>query len=150
MKSLNFSARFIELAGEVNSHMPEFVLEKVTRALNDQKKAVNGSKILVMGVAYKANVSDMRESPALDLIHLLNEQGGDVSYHDPFIPSITIGRLRLTSQPYAPKKLKQYDAVVITTAHDAFKAKEILDHSKLVIDTRNIMRGLSANHLVRL
>ena len=150
MKSLNFSARFIELAGEVNSHMPEFVLEKIARALNDRKKAVNGSKILILGVAYKANVSDMRESPALDLIHLLNEQGGEVSYHDPFVPVVSIGRLRLTSKPYGRQMLKNYDAVVVTTAHNTFNAKEILNHSKLVIDTRNIMRGLSSTHLVRL
>jgi UDP-N-acetyl-D-glucosamine dehydrogenase len=150
MKSLNFSARFIELAGEVNSHMPEFVLEKVTRALNDRKKAVKGSKILVLGIAYKANVSDMRESPALDLLHLLNEQGGHVAYHDPYVPSVTIGDLHLKSKPYSAKQLKHYDAVVITTAHAIFKPQEILHHSKLVIDTRNMMRGLSANHLVRL
>jgi len=150
MKSLNFAARFIELAGEVNSHMPEFVVEKIVRALNVRKKSVNGSKILVMGVAYKANVSDMRESPALDVIHLLREQGADVSYHDPYIPSVVIGNHRLAGKAYSPKLLKGMDAVVITTAHSNFNPKEILDHSRLVIDTRNIMRGLSADHLVRL
>lgn len=150
MKSLNFAARFIELAGEVNSHMPEFVLEKVVRALNARKKAVNGSKILIMGVAYKANVSDMRESPALDVIHLLSEQGADVVYHDPYIPSITLGNHRLTGKAYSSKLLRSMDAVVITTAHSAFNPNEILNNSKLVIDTRNIMRGLTADHLVRL
>ncbi len=150
MKSLNFAARFIELAGEINSHMPEFVLEKVTRALNVRKKAVNGSKILVMGIAYKADVSDMRESPALDLLHLLGEHGATLSYHDPFVPSVTIGERKFVNKPYSAKGLKTFDAVVVTTAHSAFNAKEILDHSRLVIDTRNMMRGLSADHLVRL
>src|SRR5438270_10264772 len=121
MKSLNFNARFIELAGEVNSHMPEFVVEKTMRVLNARKKPVNGSKILVMGVAYKANVSDMRESPALDLIHLLAGHGADVSFHDPYVPSVRIGNRTYTNSPYSPKALKRYDAVVVTTAHDGFK-----------------------------
>jgi len=150
MKSLNFSARFIELAGEINSHMPEFVLEKITRALNGEKKALNGSKVLLLGVAYKANVSDMRESPALDLLHLLQEQGAKVSYHDPHVPSVAIGALRLKSRPYSTGLVGKADAVVITTAHDAFKPAEILKHSRLLIDTRNLMRGLQARHLVRL
>lgn len=150
MKSLNFSARFIELAGEVNSHMPEFVLEKTTRALNARRKPVNGSKILVMGVAYKANVSDMRESPALDLIHLLQQNGATVSYHDPYVPSLILGKQHLTSKPYSARLLQSQDAVVVTTAHDVFNADDILKNSKLVIDTRNLMRGLSSEHLVRL
>jgi UDP-N-acetyl-D-glucosamine dehydrogenase len=150
MKSLNFSARFIELAGEINSHMPEFVLEKVVRSLNSRRKSVNGSKILVLGIAYKANVSDMRESPALDLIHLLAEQGARVDYHDPFVPSVTIGDVKYTSKPYSAQRLRSYDAVVVTTGHAVFNAREILNHSKLLIDTRNMMRGLAAKHLIRL
>lgn len=150
MKALNFSARFIELAGEVNSHMPEFVMEKITRALNDRRKSVKGATLLVLGVAYKANVSDMRESPALDLIHLLSQHGAEVSYHDPFVPSITIGPRTLRSVPYSSQRLRKADAVVVTTNHDAFDPKDILKNSRLVVDTRNIMRGLSADHLVRL
>ena len=150
MKSLNFSARFIELAGEVNSHMPEFVLEKIARALNERSKALKGSKIVILGVAYKANVSDMRESPALDLIHLLMERGAHVSYHDPYVPSFTLADKRFHSQSYSPTLLKNADAVVITTSHDAFNPKEILQHSRLLIDTRNLMNGLKAAHLVRL
>lgn len=150
MKALNFSARFIELAGEVNSHMPEFVLEKVVRALNERKKSVKGSTIVVLGVAYKPNVSDMRESPALDLIHLLHQQGARVVYHDPYVPSISIGNQRLKNKAYSATLLKQADAVVITTHHTVFDPKDILKNSRLVIDTRNIMRGLSAEHLVRL
>jgi len=150
MKALNFSARFIELAGEVNSHMPEFVLEKTTRALNDRKKAVNGSKIVVLGVAYKANVSDVRESPALDLIHLLDQKGAKVVYHDPYVPQLRIGNHVFRTQAYSSTLLKSADAVIITTNHRTFDAKSILRDSRLVIDTRNLMNGLSGKNLVRL
>jgi UDP-N-acetyl-D-glucosamine dehydrogenase len=150
MKSLNFSARFIDLAGEVNSHMPDYVLQKIVLALNDRKKPVNGAKILLLGVAYKANVSDVRESPALDLIHLLSEQGAQVSFHDPWVKSVNVGGKAIPGKPYTPALLHSMDAVVVTTAHRSFNAKEILKNSKLLIDTRNLTRGLSADHLVRL
>jgi UDP-N-acetyl-D-glucosamine dehydrogenase len=150
MKSLNFTARFIDLAGEINSHMPEFVVDKIARTFNDRQKAVKGAKILILGVAYKANITDVRESPALDVIHLLRERGADVSYHDPFVPSVMIGRVRLKGKPWSTGLLRKADAVVITTAHQAFAPEEILLHSKLVIDTRNLMRAHSALHLVRL
>jgi len=150
MKSLNFPARFIELAGEINSHMPDFVVTKVMKALNGRKKSIKGSKILVLGVAYKANVSDMRESPALDVIHLLLQMGSNVTYHDPYVPSIMIGSHRLNNQPYSPRLLNSADAVIITTPHSVFNPKDILKHSKLVIDSRNMLHGLNAAHLVRL
>jgi len=150
MKALNFSARFIELAGEVNSHMPEFVVEKITRALNARKKAVNGSRIVVLGVAYKADVSDVRESPALDVIHLLLEDGAHVEYHDPYVPSIRLPNHVLKSKAYSPALLRSADAVVIITNHSTFKPQPILSSGRLVIDTRNLMQGLSAKHLVRL
>ena len=150
MKSLNFTARFIDLAGEINSHMPEFVVEKILRAFNARKKALNGSRVVVLGVAYKANITDVRESPALDVIHLLREQGATVSYHDPHVPSVMIGAVRLTSKPYSASLLRSADAVVITTAHQSFVPEEILRHAKLIIDTRNLMRGKTASHLVRL
>ena len=111
---------------------------------------MKGSKILILGVAYKPNVSDMRESPALDVIHLLAQMGAEVSFHDPYVPSIQVETRRMRSRPYSRSLLQQADAVVITTAHSAFKAKEILENSKLVIDTRNMLRGLEASHLVRL
>lgn len=150
MKSLNFSARFIELAGEINTHMPEFVVQKITSALNQRRKSVKGSKILLLGVAYKANVSDTRESPALDVLHLLQEQGAQVAFHDPWVKTVTVGDKPLICKPYSPTVLHAVDAVVITTAHDTFNPRHILDHARLVIDTRNITRGLSSNHLVRL
>ena len=150
MKALNFSARFIELAGEVNSHMPDFVLQKIMLALNQRKKSINGAKILLLGVAYKSNVSDTRESPALDLMHLLSEQGAQIAFHDPWVSSVEISGKRIKGLLYSPALLRSMDAVVVTTAHRAFHAKEILKHSRLVVDTRNIARGLTAKNLVRL
>jgi UDP-N-acetyl-D-glucosamine dehydrogenase len=150
MKTLNFSARFIELAGEVNSHMPDYVVQKIVLALNERRKPIKGSKILLLGVAYKANVSDVRESPALDVFHLLDEQGAVVSYHDPWVSSVRIGEKRIPGKPYSAALLKSMDAVVIVTAHQLFNAKEILENSRLLIDTRNATRGLTAKHLVRL
>jgi len=150
MKSLNFVARFIELAGEVNSHMPEFVVEKLARLLNKKRRSINGAKVVLLGVAYKANVSDVRESPALDVIHLLLEQGAQVAYHDPYVPSLHIGSRKLRSKPYSPALLRQADVVVITTAHQTFNPQEILKHSRLILDTRNMCQGLRAERLVRL
>jgi UDP-N-acetyl-D-glucosamine dehydrogenase len=150
MKALNFAARFIELAGEINSHMPEFTVDKIVRTFNERKKSVNGSKILILGIAYKANVSDVRESPALDVIHLLRQMGADISYHDPYVPQITVDTHRMASRPYSKELLRRSDAVVITTAHGTFKPREILENSKLLIDTRNMCRGLISDHLVRL
>jgi UDP-N-acetyl-D-glucosamine dehydrogenase len=150
MKSLNFAARFIDLAGEVNSHMPEFVVDKIARTFNVRKKALNGSRIVILGVAYKANVSDVRESPALDVIHLLKQRGADVAYHDPHVPSVMIGTYRMKGKPFSKALLRAADAVVVTTLHQTFDPEEILRHSKLVIDTRNLMRGRTASHLVRL
>jgi UDP-N-acetyl-D-glucosamine dehydrogenase len=126
------------------------VLQKIVLALNDRKKSCNGAKVLLLGVAYKANVSDVRESPALDLMHLLGEHGAKVSFHDPWVKSVNIGGKRIAGRPYSSALLKSMDAVVVTTAHRSFDAKQILKDSKLLIDTRNITRGLKAGHLVRL
>jgi UDP-N-acetyl-D-glucosamine dehydrogenase len=150
MKALNFAARFIELAGEVNSHMPDFVVDKIVRAFNDRRKSVKGSRILILGVAYKANVSDVRESPSLDVIHLLSQRGAWVSFHDPYVPAISVGGQRMKGRPYSAALLRRQDAVVIITAHDAFRPKEILKNARLVIDTRNMLRGFTAPHLIRL
>jgi UDP-N-acetyl-D-glucosamine dehydrogenase len=130
--------------------MPDFAVSKIMRTLNLRKKSINGSKILILGVAYKANVSDMRESPALDVIHLLQQMGASVSFHDPYVPSIIVDSHTLKSRPYSKQLLRKSDLVVITTAHSVFNPKEILEHSELVIDTRNMFRNLKADHLVRL
>jgi UDP-N-acetyl-D-glucosamine dehydrogenase len=150
MKSLNFSTRFIELAGEVNTHMPDFVVQKTALALNDRKKSINGSRILVMGASYKANVSDVRESPSLDVMHLFMKLGADVSFHDPYVKSVRVDDNVIAGKPFSFSLLESMDAVVITTAHDAFNIKEIVKHAPLVIDTRNVTRGLTDTNIVRL
>lgn len=144
LKSLNYTARFIELASEINASMPYYVTDKVTDALNDEGKAVRGSKIIVMGVAYKRDIDDVRESPALDIIHLLEEKGGSVSYHDPHVESIRVdgGRV-MKSTALSAKWLNSADCVVLVTDHTGFDYQWLLDNSRLVIDTRNATKGLS-------
>ena len=143
MRTLNYKTRFIDLASEVNSRMPYFVVEKVARALNDDRKAVNGSSVLVIGVAYKRNIDDIRESPALDVIRLLEEQGAAVSYYDPFIPSFTEeGHVR-QSVEFTPEVIAGFDAVVIVTDHSDIDYQRLVDHAGLVVDTRNAVRHAS-------
>ena len=150
MKALNFSARFIELAGEVNTHMPEFVVEKTMRALNARKKPLNGSTIVLLGMAYKANVSDARESPSLDIYQLFRHYGAKVEYCDPFVPAIKVEGAEVAAKSLTPTLLKGADAVVIATSHTAFDPSEILKHATLVVDTRNLCRGHQEEHLIRL
>jgi UDP-N-acetyl-D-glucosamine dehydrogenase len=138
LKALNYNARFIELASEINTSMPEFVITRVTDALNDEKKAVNGSRIAVLGAAYKRDIDDVRESPALDIIHLLQARGAEVSYHDPCVPSIRLedGNSMRTVELTAAW-LGNADCVVIVTDHSSYDYQWIIDNSRLVIDTRN-------------
>jgi UDP-N-acetyl-D-glucosamine dehydrogenase len=150
MKSLNFNARFIELAGEINSHMPDFVLEKTAWALNAVRKAVNGSRVLLLGVAYKPDVCDTRESPALDLMHLLLQRGAEVSYHDPHVPFVEVAGKAFENRPYSLGLLKDADAVIITTHHTAFNARDIARHAPLIIDTRNLTKGIESPNVIRL
>ena len=117
MRTLNYRTRFIDVASEINSQMPDFVVEKVAHALNDERKSVNGSRVLVVGVAYKTNIDDIRESPALDVIRLLEGRGAEVVYHDPFIPSFTEDGHRRTGVPLDAGTLAAADAVVIVTDH---------------------------------
>jgi UDP-N-acetyl-D-glucosamine dehydrogenase len=138
LKTLKYNARFIELAGEINSAMPEIVEQLVNDALNDRTKPVKSSKILIMGVAYKPNIDDVRESPALDVIELLAKRGADVSYHDPHVVQVQIGDHMLTSTPL--DKLESFDCVVIVTNHKDFDYHAICKRSQLVVDTRNATR----------
>ena len=143
LKSLNYNARFIELASEINTAMPLYVVGKVADALNDAGKAVRGSTIAVLGVAYKRDIDDVRESPALDIIHLLEEKGARVSYHDPYIPSVRLeGDRIMNSQPLTAEWLGAADIVVWVTDHSCFDRQWLLDHSRLVMDTRNAAKGL--------
>ena len=139
-RQYGMSTRFIELAGEINTSMPEYVIEHVGQALNTIKKAINGSKILVLGLAYKKNIDDIRESPSIELIELLKGRGASVDYNDPFIPTTHKQRehdLRMKSVPLTPATLKKYDCVVISTEHDAYDYDMIVKNAKLVVDTRN-------------
>jgi UDP-N-acetyl-D-glucosamine dehydrogenase len=139
LRAVNYNARFIELASEINTSMPRYVVGKIQDALNRNRKAINGSRILVLGVAYKPNVSDLRESPALDVIGLLRRKGATVDYHDPHVPEVKHEAFQLKSVPDLEGALQQADCVVITTDHDAYKWKKILERSRLVVDTRNAL-----------
>ena len=143
MKSLNFPARFIELATEINAHMPEYVADKVGSLLNEDRLAVNGSRILILGVAYKADVSDMRESPALDVIRQLSEKGAAISYHDPHVRELTIDEaLHYKSVDLTDAELAAADLVVILTDHSAIDWQRVVAKSQRVFDTRNATRGV--------
>ena len=137
LKTLNYRARFIELAGEVNSEMPRFCVRLVSEALNEDKKAVNGSRVLIVGVAYKADVADVRESPALDIIELLRQSGAEIAYHDPFVPTLNEGKNTLKSTDLTPENIAAADCVVVTTRHSGTDFDVIAQSAKVVIDTRN-------------
>ncbi len=135
LKTLDYRARFIELADDINTGMPHWVVTRVTDALNNVEKSLKGSKILVLGVAYKADTNDLRESPALDVLRLLKAKGGDVCYNDPFIPDIQ--GFSLTSQELNERILGWADCVVITTNHTTYNYDRIVSKSRLIVDTRN-------------
>lgn len=142
LKTLNYNARFIELASEINTSMPLYVLEKVTQALNDDRKSVKGSRVVVLGVAYKRDIDDVRESPALDVIGLLEKRGAQVAYHDFFVPKVRLEHegMMHTSE-YSDALLQDADCVVIVTDHTRYDWQHVLDHSKLIVDTRNAVGG---------
>ena len=139
LKSLNYNARFIELASEINTNMPRYTLGKIQDALNLAKKPLNGSRVLVLGVAYKPNVDDLRESPALDVIHLLQTKGADVAYHDPFIPHLDHDNLLMDSVTDLMAEVKQADCVAIITDHENYDYMAILDAAQMIVDTRNAL-----------
>ena len=149
-KEFDFRTKFIELAGEVNVAMPYHVIAATIGALNRHRKAINGSNVLVLGVAYKKDIDDLRESPALTIIELLRKKGAEVSYNDPYFPTVGRGRkydLNMTCAPL--DHLEQYDAVVIVTDHSSYDYRRIVDEAQLVIDTRNATRGMDSPKIVR-
>jgi len=148
-KQSGIEARFIELAGYINGNMPHFVVDKVQHALNNHAKPVKGSRVHIIGVAYKRNIDDMRESPALDVILLLKKLGAEVSYSDPFVPRLKLDGIDLASQE-AMAAAKQADCVVIITDHSGFDYEELLESANLIVDTRNAMRGFQSEKIVRL
>jgi UDP-N-acetyl-D-glucosamine dehydrogenase len=139
LKSLKFTARFIELADEINSSMPHYWLRKTQDALNERRKALKGSSVLVLGVAYKRDVSDLRESSALDILHLLQEQGAVVTYHDPHVPSFETDGLAMTSVQDLEHALSVADCVLIVTDHSVYDWDHIAQRAQLVVDTRNAL-----------
>ena len=148
-KEFDFRTRFIELAGAVNTDMPYFVIGQIAEALNNRSKAIKGSKILVLGLAYKRDIDDLRESPSLTVIELLRDKGAIVAYNDPYIPACGCGRhydLNMTSTPL--DNLGQYDAVLIVTDHSTYDYPEIVAQSQLVIDTRNATKGIDSSKIV--
>jgi UDP-N-acetyl-D-glucosamine dehydrogenase len=140
LRTLNYTARFIELAAEVNSHMPDYVVVKVADALNNVCRSVKGSNILVLGVAYKANVGDVRESPALDIIHLLRQRGAQVTYHDPHVADLEHEGLALRSVELSDGVLAAADCVVVVTDHAAIDWNQVAANSSLVVDSRHAVK----------
>jgi UDP-N-acetyl-D-glucosamine dehydrogenase len=146
-KQAGIEARFIELAGYINGQMPLFVVDKVQNALNEQGKPVKGSRIHILGVAYKKDIDDVRESPALDIIQLLERRGGKLSYSDPHIPRVRFDTLELCSDEAA---LANADCVVIVTDHSGFDYKALVKTAPLIVDTRNALKGEASDKIVRL
>ena len=146
MRALNYRTRFIEVASEVNSEMPAFWVGKVVGALNDQAKSVKGSRILVVGVAYKKDIDDIRESPAMDVVRLLQQLGGEVSYHDPHVPEFREGDLKLKSVPLDAAAVRAADCVVIVTDHSAVDYGMLGREARALVDTRRaVPRGVKRN-----
>jgi UDP-N-acetyl-D-glucosamine dehydrogenase len=144
-----FECRFIELAGQVNASMPEYVVERVIEALNSVRKPVNGSRVHVFGVAYKKNVGDVRESPALDIMELLTRRGAAVSYTDPYVPHLSYAGHALQSEPFAAAVAGAYDCAVVATDHQAFEYDRIAA-MPLVVDTRNMLKAFDSRSIFRL
>ena len=152
LKALNFQARFIGLAAEINGMMPAFVTSLVADGLNRASKSIRDSKIMMLGVAYKKNVSDCRESPALDVMRLLSDKGAILSYNDPFVPSLRLGGKVLKSVELSTAEIGKHDCVIILTDHSAYDIQQIVAASKLVVDTRNATKGLHEHkdHIIKL
>jgi len=154
MKSFNYNARFIELASEINTNMPRYVVSRIMEALNDRSKALKGSKVLVLGAAYKPDIDDVRESPALDVIGLLQKKGALVEYHDPYIPHIhhEYDGWQMDSVTDLMKAVREADAVVIVTDHKVYDYEALLKEAKFIFDSRNATRkyGKDSEKVVRL
>ena len=149
-KEFDFHTRFIELAGEINLAMPYFVVENVTKALNQRGQTLNGARVLVLGMAYKRNIDDLRESPSLTIIELLEEHGAEVEYNDPFFPFVGHGRkYALNMTCTSLDRIPEFDCVVIVTDHSAYDYRSIVKQAKLVVDTRNATKGIDARNIVR-
>jgi UDP-N-acetyl-D-glucosamine dehydrogenase len=148
-RQAGIEARFIELAGYINGQMPMFVVEKVQNALNDRSKPLRGSHVHLLGMAYKRNIDDVRESPALDIALLLEKRGARVTYSDPYVPSVSLDSRRIESRPME-EMVPQADCVVIVTDHSAVDYGYVAREAKLIVDTRNALKGYQSDKIVRL
>lgn len=141
LRSMDYNSRFIQLADEINSSMPKLVVDKITVALNSQKKPLKDSRILILGVAYKADIDDYRESPALDVIEMLQKMGANVCYHDPFVPVLKFDGITLESVQI-DCDLSSYDCIALLTNHSSFDVNKIVSNGKVFVDTRNVTKGM--------
>jgi UDP-N-acetyl-D-glucosamine dehydrogenase len=142
LKTLNYQARFIEMAGEINSGMPAYVVQKIADALNEDGKPLKGSRILVLGVAYKKNISDVRESPALDIIRMLEQRGAHVDFHDPYVGTIEEDGHRMKGVDLTDARLRRSDCVAIVTDHSTVNNARVAKHARLIVDTRNATKSV--------
>jgi UDP-N-acetyl-D-glucosamine dehydrogenase len=149
-RASGFEARFIELAGHVNGQMPDHVVNLAVESLNRRGKSLRGSRVLVLGVAYKADIDDVRESPSLDIMEKLREHGAKIEYHDPHVPTIAFAGKRMKSTPLTVGRLRTFDCVVIATAHKEVSYSWILRHARAVVDTRNALKGNRSPKIVRI
>jgi UDP-N-acetyl-D-glucosamine dehydrogenase len=148
-KQAGIEARFIELAGYINGQMPHFIVDKIQNALNEHTKPLKGSRVHVMGVAYKRDIDDVRESPALDIIHLLGKRGAAVSYSDPFVAQIATDGIEMRGVD-AGAGVPAADCVVIVTDHKSFDYADLVRKARLIVDTRNALKGFTSDTIVRL
>jgi UDP-N-acetyl-D-glucosamine dehydrogenase len=149
LKTLNYRARFIELAGEINSEMPEYVCEKVAEALNEREKSVKGSRVLILGVTYKKDIDDVRESPALDILKILERRGARVGYNDPFVPELQLNGTHMRSEDLLAG-VRGADVVVIVTDHTSYPYPEIVEAATVIVDTRNATRGIRSSKILKI
>jgi UDP-N-acetyl-D-glucosamine dehydrogenase len=144
-REYDFHVRFIELAGEINHGMPYYVREKVVRSLNAAGRAVNGADILILGIAYKKDIEDWRESPAIKVMELLHKDGAKIDYHDPYVPKFSEHGMQWHSLPLSKERIERADCVLILTNHSNVDYERVVEHAKLVVDTRNATKNVRAN-----
>ena len=149
-KQYGFESRFIELAGVINGQMPHFIVGKIVDALNRFKKSVNGAKVLILGVAYKKDISDVRESPAVDILQLLSRKGAKLSYCDPHVPVLAEHGMNMKAEPFTAATLKKADCVVVVTDHSDFDYRMVARESKVVVDARNALKGKNGAKIIKL
>jgi UDP-N-acetyl-D-glucosamine dehydrogenase len=150
LKTLNYDAKFIGLAGDINGQMPQHVVRRIQHGLNTQKKSVNGSKVLILGAAYKADVNDVRESPARDIMLKLMNMGADLTYNDDYVHEVNLKDANFKSVPLTKTVVQEADCVVIVTRHSYLDVQMIFDNAKLIVDSRNALKGMKSDKIIRI